>query len=203
MLISESMQKIIRVLLNKKELSLRKLSKESNVSLGLTVKITNQLKLTGYISKRAKISVRNYYKLLNAWAYSVSIKEIPTIEFNAAERPQYLIKKIANLANKNKLKYAFTLFSATEICCPYVSPNETHLYIREKEKWTILEKNNIFPAQKGNIKLMVVDDSFFYNIQTINSVNIISYPQLYVDLFSYGGRGEEAAQELLKVIKGV
>ena len=79
MLISESMQKIIRVLLNKKELTLRELSIESNVSLGLTVKITNQLKLTGYIKKKVKIKVIKYYKLLNAWAYSVSLKEIPRI----------------------------------------------------------------------------------------------------------------------------
>ncbi|MBD3203553.1 hypothetical protein GF327_04615 [Candidatus Woesearchaeota archaeon] len=206
MLISDSMQKIIRVLLNKKKIGLRNLADEADVSLGITVKITNQLQNTGYIRKGKNIVVLEFFKLLNAWAYSVSIKEIDKTEFTGAERPQYLIKKISNIANQNKLEYGFTLFSASELCCPYVAPGKTHLYIRKNqiEAWEkCLSGNNIFPGEKGNIILYLADDSFLYNKQKIDNSYLTSYPQLYIDLFSYGGRGEDAAEHLLEVFKNV
>src|SRR3989338_7417727 len=188
MLISESMQKIIRVLLNTKKLTLRKLSSECGVSLGISSKIINQLEKTEYlVRKRGFLEVRNYRKLLNAWAYSSSITDLKKLEFIGAESPSYLIKKISLIANKNKLEHAFTLFAGTEIVCPYVTPSEVHFYILESEKkeWeNDLRKERIFPAEKGNIICFLADKS-------------------YVDLFSFGGRGEEAAAELSKVIKNV
>lgn len=207
MLISKSMQKLVRVLVNNKEktLTLREISREANASVGITSKIINNLEKTGYLKKvRGGFKVSNFNKLLNAWAYCVSVNELDKVEFSAAERPQYLIKKIAEIADKNNLKYAFTLFSATEIAAPYVSPNETHLYILEKEKemWEkIMPKNNIFLAEKGNIICFLVDEKYFYNAKKIRGIKIVSLPQLYADLFSFSARGEEAAQEVLKIIK--
>lgn len=202
MLISESMQKIIRVLLNAKDLTVRKTAKEAGVSLGISVKILNQLEKTGYLArKRGGINARNSRKLLNAWAYAASVKELEKIEFAGAEKSQYLIKKIALAAGRSKLEYAFTLFAGTELVCPLVAPNEVHLYILEsdKEKWEkILKKENIFPAEKGNIICFLADKSYFYGKIERAGMNIVSYPQLYADLFSTGGRGEEAAEELLK-----
>ena len=199
MLISKSMQSILRVLLNEKVTSLRELSKLSSTSLGITSKIINQLKNSKYINKN--LSISNKQKLIIFWSYSFSLSELKNINFIAAERPQYIIKKITNLANKNKLKYAFTLYSATEIFDPYVSPNKTHLYIleSEKNKWEkLLSKNGFSPAEEGNVILFLVDKSYFYQTKSINNTNIISTPQLSADLYSLGGRGSEAAKRLLK-----
>ena len=206
MLISKSMEQVIRVLLNKKNVKLRELAKESNVPLSLTVKNTNALEKSKYIEKKVNIHVINQSKLLKAWAYTISIREIDKIEFSAAERPQFIIKKIANILSKNNVKYAFTLFSALEILSPYVTPAETHLYILEKDQEKIkklFEKESILPAQKGNVICFLADENYFYNMQNIHDFNVVSTPQLYVDLFSYGGRGEDAAQHLLEVIKNV
>ncbi len=206
MLISKSMEQVIRVLLNKKNIKLRELSKESNVPLGVTVKNTNALEKSKYIEKKVNIHVINQNKLLKAWAYTTSIRELDKIEFSAAERPQFIIKKIANVLSKNNIKYAFTLFSALEILSPYVTPAETHLYILEKDQEKIknlFKKESILPAQKGNVICFLVNDNYFYNMQNIRGFNNTSIPQLYVDLFSYGGRGEDAAQHLLEVAKNV
>ena len=203
MIISESMQRVIRVLANRKEIKLRELAKEAAVSLGIAVRLTNDLEKTGYIEKKVKIRVKNAKRLVKCWSFAVSIDELEKIEFTAAERPLYVMKKMANIADKNKLKYAFTLFSATEIVSPYVSPQITHLYIlkEEEEKWKeILPKENIFPAEKGNIVCFLVDNSYFYSAKNIRGINVVSLPQLYADLFSYKGRGEEAAEQILKVI---
>ena len=54
------MQRVIRVLLNTKDLSVRKTAKEADISLGITVKNLNQLEKTGYIMrKRNKIIVKD------------------------------------------------------------------------------------------------------------------------------------------------
>lgn len=206
MLITKSMQNIIRVLLNKDNIKLRTLAKESNTPLGVTVKNTKALEKTRYIEKKVNIKVTNQSKLLKAWSYTTSIRELDSIEFTAAERPQFIIKKISSIISKNNIKHAFTLFSATEILSPYVTPAETHLYILEKDKEKInklFEKESILPAQKGNIICLIADENYFYNTQNINNYKIISTPQLYIDLFSYSGRGGDAAENLLRVIKNV
>lgn len=206
MILSESMERVIRVILNKKIIKLRELAKESNTPLGVTVKNTNALEKSGYIEKKINIHILNQNKLLKAWSYVSSTKELNKIEFSAAERPQFVMKKIVNILSKKNVKYAFTLFSALEIVSPYVTPAETHLYILEKDKDKIknlFEKESILPAQKGNIICFLADENYFYNMQTINNFNVVSEPQLYVDLFSYGGRGEDAAQHLLEVMKNV
>ncbi len=198
MLISKSMQNIIRVILNKKIRSVRELSRESNNSLGITSKIVNQLAASDYLEKR-DFKIKNKERLLEFYSLSYSLNELKNLQFVAPERPQYIIKKIANIANKNKLEYALTLFSATEIVKPYVAPAETHLYVlKEQQKnWElILPKSNILPAQKGNVILFIVEKEYFYNCKNINGINVISLPQLYADLTAYKGRGAEAAKML-------
>ena len=206
MLIAKSMQDIIRVLLNKGSIKLRELSRESNVPLGVTVKNTKALGKIRYIEKKVNVKVINKEKLLMAWGYTSSIREVDAIEFSAAERPQFVIKKIALSLSENKIKYAFTLFSATEILSPYVTPSETHLYILKEDKdklEKIFKKESILPAQKGNVICFLVEENYFYNMQHIRGMNVVSLPQLYVDLFSYGGRGGDAAENLLGAIKNV
>ena len=206
MLITNSMQNIIRVLLNKDNIGLRVLAKEANVPLGVTVKNVKALEKTRYIEKKINIKVINTLRLLKAWSYTVSVKELKTTQFVAAERPQFVIKKISSALLKNKIKYAFTLFSATELIAPYVTPVETHVYIIESDKDKVkdsFEKTNILPAQSGNVICFLVTEDYFYNMQKVYDFNVISLPQLYVDLFSYGGRGEDAAEKILEIIKNV
>lgn len=204
MIINKTTQDIIRVLLNEKDkkLKLRELSTKAKVSLGMSVKVVKALESCGHLEKKRGIRIINFEKLLKAWSYTVSVKENRKIEFLAPERPQYLIKKISRLLRKEN--YAFTLFSATEIVAPYVSPNKVHLYIledKEKEVSKIFVKQGIMSAEEGNIVCYLVDEKHFYGSQEVRGVKIISLPQLYVDLVSYGGRGEEAAEHILKLMR--
>lgn len=206
MIINKTTQDIIRVLLSEKDkkLKLRELAAKAKVSLGMTVKIVNALEACRHLEKRRGIKILNYEKLLKSWSYTVSIKENKKIEFLAVERPQYLIKKISQLLIEEA--YAFTLFSATEIIAPYVAPNKVHLYIlKEKEKniSKIFVKEGMMPAEEGNIICYLVDEQHFYGSQEVRGIKIISLPQLYVDLLSYGGRGEEAAEQILMRDKNV
>ena len=202
MIINNTTQNIIRVLLNEKKIKIRELAKFANVSLGMTVRIVNALESSGLVKKSRGISVLNFKKLLKAWAYTRSIEENKKIQFLAAERPQYLIKKISNLLKDNS--YAFTLFSATEIVFPYVAPNKVHMYILESQEDIIKKiflKEGIMPAEEGNVVCYIVDESYFYASQEVRGVKIINLPQLYIDLIDYSGRGEEAAEKILKMME--
>ncbi|MEK6876788.1 MAG: type IV toxin-antitoxin system AbiEi family antitoxin [Nanoarchaeota archaeon] len=204
MIINKTTQDIIRVLLNEKDkkIGLRELAGKAKVSLGTAVKIVGALESTGYLEKKRGIKVISWENLLKSWSYTVSIKENKKVEFLAAERPQYLIKKISSLLRKES--YAFTLFSATEIIVPYVAPDKTHLYILEDDEKKIAEnflKQGIMHAEQGNIICYLVGQNHFYGCKEIRGAKIISLPQLYVDLVSYGGRGEEAAEMVLKLMR--
>ncbi len=198
------MQDVIRVLLNEKDkkLTLRELALKANVSLGMTAKIVGALGSAGQLERKRGIALKNFERLLKAFAYCASLEENKKIEFLAPERPQYLIKKIGNLLRNED--YAFTLFAATEVIAPYVAPDKVHLYILERDDKkisTMFVKEGIVPAGKGNIICYLVDKSHFYGTKEINKVKLISLPQLYADLISYSARGEEAAQYILNQLK--
>ncbi|MBI5871949.1 hypothetical protein HZB88_02590 [archaeon] len=209
MLISEKLNTIIRILLtntfgNKPDLTVPELAKEAKLTSGMAKRLLVRLEKSGYLIIKRSIKLTNHLKLMKAWGYTYSLREIEHSEFISAERPQYIILKIANWARKKKMHYAFTLFSATEHISPYVAPSTTHIYILKSDlqKWqNFFRTEKILPAEKeGNVVCLLVNDDYFKNIEEIRGANIVSLPQLYADLMSYGGRGEEAAQELSRII---
>ena len=206
MLIPEKLNTIIRVLLvnsfeKKPNLQLSTLAKKTKVTAAMAARLVVRLKKSEYIDIRRGIKVIDPVKLMEAWGYTYSIRELEKLEFVAAERPQYVMLKIANRARYEKLPYAFTLFSATEHVSPYVAPSDTYLYILKKDikEWqTLLRNENMLPTEKdGNVICLVVDEDYFEGVWEVRNVMVVSIPQLYADLFSYGGRGEEAAMEVL------
>ena len=209
MLIPEKLNTIIRTLLantfsNKPDLTVHELAREAKLTSGMAKRLLVRLEKSGYLTIKRSIRLTNPVKLMKAWGYTYSLQEIEHSEFISAERPQYIILKIANWARKEKMPYAFTLFSATEHISPYVAPSTAHIYILKSdlEIWQkFFRTEKILPAEKeGNVVCLLVNEDYFKNIEEIRGANIVSLPQLYADLMSYGGRGEEAAQELSRII---
>lgn len=210
MLIPEKLNTIIRILLanalsNKPNLSVPEIAKEAKLTYAMAKRLLVRLEKTGYVAIRGKIKLINPLRLMKAWGYTYSLRELERSEFISAERPQYIILKIANWARKEKMPYAFTLFSATEHVSPYVAPSTTHLYIQKSDigQWqNFFRTQRILPAEKdGNVVCFLANDDYFKGIEDVRGVSIISLPQLYADLMSFGGRGEEAARELSQIIE--
>lgn len=209
MLIPEKLNAIIRILLvnaleNKPNLQLSTLAKKAKITPAMASRLVLRLKRSEYVDIRRGIKVIDPIKLMMAWGYTYSIRELEKSEFVAAERPQYVMLKIANKARLWKLQYAFTLFSATEHINPYVAPSDTHLYVLKKDLkgWqSLFREENMLPTEReGNVICLLVDDDYFEGITEVRDVHVVSLPQLYADLFSYGGRGEEAAKEITRLI---
>lgn len=209
MLIPEKLNVIIRSLVvnwidGKPNLSLSALAKKANITAAMAKRLIVRLAKSEYVTASRAIKLINPVRLIEAWGYLYSIRELERIEFIAAERPQYIMLKISNIARTHNLPYAFTLFSATEQISPYVAPSDTHVYILKKDvkQWEILfRENNLLPTERdGNVVCLLVDEEYFEGVQVARDVNVVSLPQLYADLFSYGGRGEEAAVQILELI---
>jgi hypothetical protein len=209
MLIPEKLNTIIRIVLynafNDKYLSLSELAKEARMSPAMTKRLVMRLVNSGYATSRGRIKIIDPVKLMKAWGYLYSVRELEKREFVSAERPQYVTLKIANWARTDNIQYAFTLFSATEQVSPYVAPSTTYVYILEKDITTwekFFRKEKILPAEKeGNVTCLMVDEDYFKGVWNVRgNVSIVSLPQLYADLMSFGGRGTEAARELRRVI---
>jgi hypothetical protein len=49
--------------------------------------------------------------------------------------------------------------------------------------------------------IMLYDDGVFYGVSQVGGVNVVSKVQLYIDLFNYPARGEEAAEIVLKTLE--
>jgi len=66
----------------------------------------------------------------------------------------------------------------------------------------IAEKLGLNPTPKGgNVKFVLpYDEGVFYGMHEANGVKAASNVQLYVDLYNFPARGEEAASELLEFI---
>lgn len=210
MLIPEKLNTIIRILLantfeNKPHLTASILSKKAKITYAMAKRHLIRLEKSGYVTIKGEIKVINPIKLLMGWGYTYSIRELERVEFVSAERPQYVIAKIANWTRKHEIPYAFTLFSATEQVSPYVAPSSTYIYINKKdvELWEkFFREEKILPAEKeGNVICLLVDEDYFQGILDVRGVKIVSLSQLYADLMSFGGRGEEATTELIKIIK--
>lgn len=209
MLISDKLDAIIRILLTHKgKLKLSVLAKNTQISPAMAHRLVLRLEKTEYIihkkGRGGGIEVINPWKLMRAWGFCYSIRELPRSEFVAAERPQFVMSKIANAARREDLQIAFTLFSATELIRPYVSPDTTYLYINRKDqkKWeSILIEERMLPAQsQGNVVLLLVDSTYFAGVRVARELPVVSLPRLYADLFSFGGRGEEAAEQIFQLM---
>ena len=87
---------------------------------------------------------------------------------------------------------------------PYVRPTTIHFYIKNRNKADdIVRRLNLRPTEKGGNVSMVLpyDEGVFYCATKVNGVNVVSKVQLYVDLFNYPARGEEAAEAMLRTLE--
>ena len=79
-------------------------------------------------------------------------------------------------------------------------PSNLHFYIPNKQTVEEISKDlGLHPTPRGgNIKLVLpYDEGVFYGSREVMGVEVVSNIQLYVDLYNYPARGEEAASKIL------
>jgi hypothetical protein len=187
-------------------MSLRKLAKEASVSLGQAFKVTKTLineRIAIRDSLHSEFKLMNPYSLIKRWATSNNFAaNTKFIEYYASENDiDAFLNKLRCL---NEPEYALTGLTGAMLIAPFVRPTNVHIYIKTEEDAKMLANQlNLMPIEEnGNIKFSIASsEGVFYGANRIDGVNVVSDIQLYVDLLNYPGRGEEAANEILKKIE--
>jgi hypothetical protein len=181
------------------------LSNAARVSLGFTHAVVMSLIGQGHVYRDNvyRLKVTDPVKLIQRWAAYYSYVSMNTF-LNYHSFETNIEGFFSKLREIRGLEYALTVLAGAQLIAPYVRPTTIHFYIRQKiEAEELVERLNLRPTEKGGNVSMVLpyDEGVFYGATKIGGVSVVSKVQLYVDLFNYPARGEEAAETLLRTLE--
>lgn len=204
-LFSAKSSRILRVLLNNpgEVWKTQNLADEARVSLGQVANVKKQLLDREWITRQNGFLLTEPWKLLEEWTnvYTYRKNEV---------RSYYSLKSITEIESdlstvcKNKgIEYALTGFSGAARFAPAVRYSRAMAYVYKTSEDVALLLNLKEVGSGANVMLIEpYDEGVFYGTQVIDDIRIVSPLQIYLDLKGYKGRGEEAADILLRdVIK--
>lgn len=197
--------RILRVLLVNfgRDWDERELAAEAGVSNGLAHYVCKTLVGLGFAARnvRNRIILVDPLRLLKMWASNNLYDRMNRfLDYFTLEREiDRFVEKFAGF----DLEYAFCGLVGAWLVAPYVRPVDVHLYIPSesvaKEIAGCFELN---PTPRGgNVKFVLpYDEGVFYGVQRVKGVKVVSNVQLFVDLYNFPARGEEASSQILEVI---
>lgn len=223
-LYSPKASRVLRVLLNapRKPWAVSALAREAEVSIGLAWKVKELLADREWIDDdskmvllshpdklttiRRRVSPRRVLltrpeDLLADWARTYSYRQNKAHDYYSMKKPAQLEPALAEACARRKVRYALTGFSAAERMAPMVRYQRVFAYVVDGVEALAQELGLKEVPSGANVTILEpYDDGVFYGARPFDNVQIVSPVQAYLDLFSNKGRGEEAAEALLREV---
>ena len=197
-LYSPKASRIIRVILNdpKKVWKVEGLAEEADVSLGLVSKVKALLRDREWIAENG-FALTAPEALLQEWSQNYTFRKNNVRDFYSRKTIPEIESQIAKVLSGKPLKHAFTGFSGAARLAPAVRYQRVMVYVDNAQE-DVTSLLDLKPVSSGaNVSLLVpYDQGVFYGTHDIDGILVTSPVQIYLDLVSYRGRGEEAAKEL-------
>jgi hypothetical protein len=166
------------------------MSSATKVTIGFVSRTLATLQRDAYLSRRrGETRLKEYDDLLDAWTRAPQPLET-TVEGVSLAKPGEVLAAIATLGKNG---YALTAEAAAEQLAPFARFNKVELYVREFDRWQ--RQLQLTPVPVGaNVRLIKSEDKGVFD-GTLNrrGLQVVSLPQLYVDLKRREGAGPEAA----------
>lgn len=202
-LFSPKSSRVLRVLLSNpgRVWKTQELASEARVSLGQVSNVKKLLLDREWITKQDGFSLTEPWTLLDEWAKAYTYKKNEVRNYYSLQSIPDIESDLAKVCRENNLEYALTGFSGAARFAPAVRYTRAMAYVYAIRVPSLL---NLKEVESGaNIMLLYPhDEGVFYGTQVIDDTRIVSPVQIYLDLKAYKGRGEEAAEVLLRdVIK--
>jgi len=199
---SPKSSRILRVLLSDltKRWYVKEISQAAGISIGLTSRVKQALLEKEWIKeKKKRFYLVKFEEVLDEWVKNYSYTKNQSFSFYSSLSEDQLEEAIKKECVKNKCKYGLGLFSGARKVAPFVRSLRFFAYIGGDIE-TIAKHLQLKKVETGpNVTLLrPYDEGIFYALQNISGINVISDIQLYLDLKSYKGRGEEAAQAIFE-----
>jgi len=200
-LFSPKSSRLIRCLLSdpKRTWTLSGLSRETGVSIGLIHRVAVALEDNLFAEKKpGGLQLEDPARLLEAWREECQRRARKwgrcVVRTGSVED---CMKKLKAAALQNGVRYALSGPSGASLISAYLNPNLVHVYV-DVLKSEFLDELNAYPiTSEGNFLIRVVEqENEFIGSREVKGLYIVSDLQLYLDLWSMGGRGQEAAEEL-------
>jgi len=202
-LYSPKAENVLRVLLTTplKAWKIQELADEAGVSVGQVAKVKNLLLNRECLSEADGMVLSKPEELLSEWAKNYNFRKNRVRDFYSLKSVSEIEFTLANLCKSEKLIYALTSFSGAARLAPAVRYQRVLAYVEETDK-DVAGLLNLKEVPSGaNVSLLTpYDEGIFYGSQDINGIRIASPIQIYLDLKTYRGRGEEAADMLFEQV---
>ncbi|RJQ28526.1 hypothetical protein C4565_03510 [Candidatus Parcubacteria bacterium] len=199
---SPKSSRILRVFLSalSKKWYVEDLSIDAGISIGLASRVKQSLLSEEWIKEENKrFYLAKPEEALNQWINNYSYKKNRIFSFYSGLSEDQIEMAIKKECEKRKCQYGLALFSGARKVAPFVRFMKFFAYIDGdiEEIANYLEMKKV--ESGANVTLLQpYDNGIFYGLQDINGIKVVSDIQLYLDLKSYKGRGEEAAQAVFE-----
>lgn len=196
--------RVLRVLIvnPKKSWKTQELADEAKVSLGQVSNVKKLLADREWIGESdAGIALSNPELLLSEWSGNYTYTKNEVFEYYSLRQPSDIESGLASFCSKYEIPYALTGFSGANRTAPSVRHQRVMAYVSVVSN-DLKESLQLKEVTSGaNVTLMVpYDEGVYYGSSEKSSVRIVSPIQIYLDLKNYKGRGEEAAETILKQV---
>jgi len=204
-LFSPKSSRVLRVLLNNpgRVWKTQDLADEARVSLGQVANVKKLLLDREWITKQDGFSLTAPWMLLEEWANVYTYRKNEVRNFYSLKSIPEIEADLTKVCKSKGIEYALTGFSGAARFAPAVRYTRAMAYVYNTRE-DVASLLNLKEVESGaNVTLLgPYDEGVFYGTQIIDDVRIVSPLQVYLDVKGYRGRGEEAAEVLLRdVIK--
>lgn len=201
-LFSPKSSRVSRVLLAdpSKGWLLKRVSEEAGVSLGLASKVKQALTAEEWIeSGDDGMVLTKPEELLREWAANYDYRKNEVLSYYTERRLREFEQELARVCETTGTRYALAMFSAASRVAPFVESPRAFAYVDSEVIETVVGQLGLKRVGTGPnaVLLRPYDEGVFYGLQGSSGLKMTSNIQTYLDLASYRGRGEEAAQVLL------
>jgi hypothetical protein len=198
--------RVLRVLLNNPSAhwKTRPLADEAAVSLGQVANIRKLLRDREWITESKQgFRLQQPAELLQQWSDNYSFRDHELHDYYSMSDPGAIAVDLAMASvgcppcNRGPVQIALTGLSGAARTRPGIGYRRVTAFVSELNDAFVGAAGLKRVSSGANVTLMVpYDEGVFYGTKEYAGVPVVSPVQLYLDLKSYKGRGEEAAQAI-------
>jgi hypothetical protein len=203
-LYSPKASRLLRVLLNqpRRAWQVQQLAKEAHVSLGLASNVKKLLVDREWLKSEADgLRLVEPQALLEEWAGSYSFRKNRLLDCYTLREVVEVEAVLAEECGKRGWSFGLTGLSGAARLVPAVRYQRAMAYVGGPPG-ELLGPLQLKVVESGaNVSLLApYDEGVFQGAQRIDDLAVVSPVQLYLDLRSFRGRGEEAARQILEEV---
>jgi hypothetical protein len=176
------------------------LARAVGISLGLASKAKQALLSQEWIKEEERrFFPANPETMLEEWTKNYSYKKNRLSSFYSELDETSLETAVKDVCEKRGYPYGLALFSGARRIAPFVRFPRFFSYVTCSVD-DVAGPMKLKRVESGaNVTLLEpYDDGVFYGVRDVAGIKVVSDIQLYLDLKSYGGRGEEAARAIFE-----